>query len=287
MDNHYHLLVRCPTGELALAMREIGRHYVRLFNRRQRRDGPLFRSRFASKLLNDDWYRSAVLAYIDRNPVAARLSAHACDYPWGSAWAFECGAHRQWLESEWTRSVAARALDEGNPGGTTYRHFRDLVPNSDELELIDARLKSTATIDPLQSIDGGDRMGAWLRERARETTLQPTWLPIAGGERLERIIASARLRDGRWETLHGTRTIQLWSVLRAGLLQTLAASFTAEIAARLQVNRKTALRLVRLHHQMMLESTAYETKATGIARESLRGLVRATPGHSKPGFVWG
>ena len=43
LTTHYHLLVRSPSGQMAVAMQRVGNRYVRWFNRRARRDGPLFR----------------------------------------------------------------------------------------------------------------------------------------------------------------------------------------------------------------------------------------------------
>lgn len=68
MGNHFHLLVACPTGGLSDFMGRLGARYVQRFNFRHGRDGPLFRSRFTSKLVSDYAYLARLLVYIHRNP---------------------------------------------------------------------------------------------------------------------------------------------------------------------------------------------------------------------------
>ena len=43
--NHFHLLLRSRIGRLSDAMQQIQSRYVRMFNRRRKRDGPLIRAR--------------------------------------------------------------------------------------------------------------------------------------------------------------------------------------------------------------------------------------------------
>ena len=88
MSTHFHLLVRSPMGRLSEAMKRIQNRYVRRFNRTRRRDGPLFRGRFRSKVVGDEDYHLVLLRYIDFNPVSAGLASLPSDYPYGSAAAY-------------------------------------------------------------------------------------------------------------------------------------------------------------------------------------------------------
>ena len=74
---HFHLLVESPAGELSEVMREVQKRYVRTFNRKRRRDGPLVRGRFWSKPVRSTYYRHALVRYIDNNAVRTGLVAHA------------------------------------------------------------------------------------------------------------------------------------------------------------------------------------------------------------------
>lgn len=84
MDNHYHLLVCTPKANLSLAMTYINGHYARLHNISLKQDGPLFRGRYKSILIENDHYRLNVSRYIHLNPVEAGLVTSPEEYPWSS-----------------------------------------------------------------------------------------------------------------------------------------------------------------------------------------------------------
>ncbi len=85
MSNHFHLLVT-PATETGLPqmMQAVGRRYVRLFNDAHGRSGTLWEGRYRSTLIETERYLLTCMAYIDLNPVRARLVAQARDYPWSS-----------------------------------------------------------------------------------------------------------------------------------------------------------------------------------------------------------
>ncbi len=95
MTTHFHLLVRSPVGELAGAIGRATNKYVRAYNRSRRRDGPLVRGRFRSKVVDSEFYRRTLVRYIDDNPVAAGTQSTPWDYPWGSAAAYGHGRPRR------------------------------------------------------------------------------------------------------------------------------------------------------------------------------------------------
>ena len=73
MPNHYHLLFRSVRGNLPRVMQSLGGQFTQEVNRMRRWDGPLFRGRFRSQLIEDESYLLAVAAYIHLNPVRAGL----------------------------------------------------------------------------------------------------------------------------------------------------------------------------------------------------------------------
>lgn len=85
MGTHFHLLVRSGQGELATAMHRIQHVYVRWFNAREGRDGPLFRGRFKSRALDGSDDCLGVRAYVERNPVDAGIVSRPALYPFASA----------------------------------------------------------------------------------------------------------------------------------------------------------------------------------------------------------
>jgi REP element-mobilizing transposase RayT len=84
MDNHFHLLGRSPEGELSVAMHRLGCEYARWYNRRHRRDGPLFRNRFVSVLIDDEEQLLTASRYIHRNPLALVPAGALANYRWSS-----------------------------------------------------------------------------------------------------------------------------------------------------------------------------------------------------------
>lgn len=84
MDNHYHLLIHTPFGNLSDAMRHINGLYTQEFNRVEQIDGALFRGRYRSILVEEDSYLLQVSRYIHLNPVSAGIIKKPQDYPWSS-----------------------------------------------------------------------------------------------------------------------------------------------------------------------------------------------------------
>ena len=90
MDNHVHLIAT-PRAEESLA-KTLGRthfRYTQYINRFHRRSGHLWQNRFFSCALDKRHYWAA-MAYIEQNPVRARLVRCAWRYRWSSA-AAHCG----------------------------------------------------------------------------------------------------------------------------------------------------------------------------------------------------
>lgn len=84
MNNHYHLLVKTPLANLSRAMRHIDGVYTLRYNRLMQRDGPLFRGRYKSIVIDAENYLIAVSRYIHRNPVEANICKSVGDYKWSS-----------------------------------------------------------------------------------------------------------------------------------------------------------------------------------------------------------
>jgi len=110
MDNHYHLLVRTPEANLQRIMRHINGQYTQSFNRTGHREGPLFRGRYKSVLVEAETYWLGLTRYIHRNPLEAGLVRNLSDYPWSSYPAYMGAAETpEWLNTEYTlRSIGQR-----------------------------------------------------------------------------------------------------------------------------------------------------------------------------------
>jgi REP element-mobilizing transposase RayT len=53
MDNHYHLLIETPEGNLVAGMRRLNGAYTQTFNRRHQRVGHLFQGRYKSIVVQE------------------------------------------------------------------------------------------------------------------------------------------------------------------------------------------------------------------------------------------
>lgn len=101
MSNHYHLLLRTPLANLSKAMKHLNGIYVQRYNKMYKTDGPLFRGRFKSIIVDADNYLLRLSRYIHLNPVRGKLINQAEDYPWSSCAAYLDDAKKpEWLQTE-------------------------------------------------------------------------------------------------------------------------------------------------------------------------------------------
>ena len=84
MDNHYHLLIQTPDGNLSNGMRQLNGVYTQASNRRHRRVGHLFQGRFKAILVDSDAYLLELTRYVVLNPVRAGRVTHPGEWPWSS-----------------------------------------------------------------------------------------------------------------------------------------------------------------------------------------------------------
>lgn len=84
MDNHYHLLIETPSGNLSRIMRHINGACTTYFNIRRQRAGHLFQGRYKAIVVEADAYAAELSRYLHLNPVRAGLLHRPEEYPWSS-----------------------------------------------------------------------------------------------------------------------------------------------------------------------------------------------------------
>lgn len=84
MDNHYHLLIETPDGNLSKGMRQLNGVYTQRFNRTHKRVGHVFQGRYKAIIVQKDSYLLELARYIVLNPVRAQMVRSARDWPWSS-----------------------------------------------------------------------------------------------------------------------------------------------------------------------------------------------------------
>ena len=84
MDNHYHLLIETPAGNLSKGMQLLNGIYTQKFNRIHNREGHVFQGRFKAILVDKDSYLLELSRYIVLNPVRAKMVTSPHEWKWSS-----------------------------------------------------------------------------------------------------------------------------------------------------------------------------------------------------------
>lgn len=109
MPNHVHLVLAPGASEsLQRALKPLHSRYAQRIHRSRDWRGHFWQGRYFSSML-DEPYLWAAIRYVERNPVRARMTERAENYPWSSARA-RCGLGDDPLickGSAWTRHLAA------------------------------------------------------------------------------------------------------------------------------------------------------------------------------------
>jgi putative transposase len=84
MNNHYHLVIETPDGNLSKGMRQLNGVYTQKFNKRHGRVGHVFQGRFKAVLVQKDSHFLEVCRYVVLNPVRAKTVGHPRQWKWSS-----------------------------------------------------------------------------------------------------------------------------------------------------------------------------------------------------------
>ncbi len=84
MNNHYHLVIETPDGNLSKGMRQLNGVYTQAFNRRHKRVGHIFQGRYKAILIQKESHLLEVCRYVVLNPVRARISEKPEQWKWSS-----------------------------------------------------------------------------------------------------------------------------------------------------------------------------------------------------------
>ena len=84
MNNHYHIVIETPKGNLLKVMHGINTGYTGYFNRKYGQVGHLFQGRYKGILIHKESYLLEVCRYVHLNPVRARIVDRPDQYEWSS-----------------------------------------------------------------------------------------------------------------------------------------------------------------------------------------------------------
>ena len=121
MNNHYHLLIETPQGNLSVGMRQLNGVYTQRFNRRHTRVGHVFQGRFKAILVERENYLLELCRYVVLNPVRAGLAKRPQTYRW-SSYRATAGLEKapEWLTREW---VLAQFSPQRRRAERQYQEF--------------------------------------------------------------------------------------------------------------------------------------------------------------------
>jgi putative transposase len=107
MNNHYHIILETPHGNLSKIMHYLDASYAAFYNTKYKRVGPLYQGRYKSILVEQDEYLHHLSRYIHLNPVRANITKDPQEYTWSSYSSFVSSATRPqpWLNINFILSM--------------------------------------------------------------------------------------------------------------------------------------------------------------------------------------
>ena len=102
MNNHYHLVIETPDGNLSKGMRQLNGVYTQTFNKRHKRVGHIFQGRYKAILIQKESHLLEVCRYVVLNPVRAKTVTGAKEWRW-SSYSATCGIDKSHpcLTTDW------------------------------------------------------------------------------------------------------------------------------------------------------------------------------------------
>ena len=127
MDNHYHLLLETPSGNLSRIMAHINSACTSYFNSKLKRFGHLFQGRYKAILIEADEYAKELSRYIHLNPVRANLAETPEQYEW-SSYCYYTGKKKapEWLNMDFILGYFGREVSEAKKN---YKNFVGILIN--------------------------------------------------------------------------------------------------------------------------------------------------------------
>ena len=89
MRNHYHILLKTPSGNLSRGMMQFNRELAVLINHRIKRKGSVFQHRYKAILVQEEEYFGNAYDYVTDNPIRAKICSEPKEYE---------GSHTFWLD---------------------------------------------------------------------------------------------------------------------------------------------------------------------------------------------
>lgn len=178
MNNHVHLLLQPHHEQLASGMHSLAFRYAQYFNKKNKREGHLFRGRYKSILVQNEDYLRRVIRYIHNSPSRLGLEEDLSlsTNAWNSYRAYTGELEFTWLKKE----RILRLFDCDLEAFQKYTRSKDREVEKDAEEIRNS-IKSGAYGDPL-FIEEFQRQpkGPFIRKNDPEGRVKISW-DILGG----------------------------------------------------------------------------------------------------------
>ena len=284
LTTHFHLLVRSPRGELSDAMMWIENRYVKYFNRLRGRDGSLFKSRFRSRIVDDDEYWFNVIRYIDANPVDAKLCNSTEEYAYGSA-RYYCGAKRPpWLTTASIERTVRRLSNRREYRAEDYQRLFGVVLEPDDRWVLERRI-DTGSANTHGAERGNELLRAapaevleWLQSRARLADGGTPWLVFAAPAQVEEQVGRLARGSPTWSFVPGRRVDSPWRTMQIALLRQLCGLSLREIAVREKRSSTCVWSHCRRHEDWLREEREYARAVEEVIAAVQRGPMQGSAG---------
>lgn len=122
MDNHYHLLIETPDGNLSKGMRQLNGVYTQKYNWLHQKTGHVFQGRYKAILVEKDSYLLELCRYVVLNPVRAGMTEKPEQWIW-SSYSFTVGMKKppEYLTTDWILGLFHHNKSEAQ------KHYRRFV----------------------------------------------------------------------------------------------------------------------------------------------------------------
>ena len=122
MDNHYHLFIKTPSGNISQGMHYLNTSYANYFTAKYKINGPLFQGRYKSLLVDEDNYALTLSTYIHLNPIRAGIAKNLDEYTWSSLLDY-LGKRKKELKKLDTQFILTQLHNNLNQSRVIYKRY--------------------------------------------------------------------------------------------------------------------------------------------------------------------
>jgi REP element-mobilizing transposase RayT len=148
MDNHYHLFLRTPKGNLSRAMHWLNCTYTRRIFQKYHRGGHLLQGRYKAVVVADEGHWLHLSMYLHLNPVRAGMVQDPADYEWSSFRDYTRPRSRfAWLKPE---EILAQS---GRGAGSRRRYRSECMGLSGQAPSFWQEIRSAVVLGPAEVVE--------------------------------------------------------------------------------------------------------------------------------------